>query len=62
MWIHVHSGDDGLKAFLRRVCSWTNVLLVEPQPSKCYRSINVRLRKMSRPQVDMNAESLSMRA
>lgn len=36
MWIHVHSGDAGLKAFLRRVCNWTNVLLVEPQPSKWY--------------------------
>ena len=34
MWIHVHGGDDGLKAFLERACGWTKkFLLVEPQPS-----------------------------
>ncbi|KAL3786850.1 hypothetical protein HJC23_013771 [Cyclotella cryptica] len=34
MWIHVHAGDEGLKAFLERACGWTkNFLLVEPQPS-----------------------------
>jgi hypothetical protein len=34
MWIHVHAGDAGLKAFLERACGWTkNFLLVEPQPS-----------------------------
>ena len=34
MWIHIHSGDDGLVAFLERACSLTEYLLVEPQPSK----------------------------
>jgi hypothetical protein len=34
MWIHVHSGDEGLRLFLERACSWTKrFLLVEPQPS-----------------------------
>ncbi len=34
MWIHLHSGDEGLRQFLERACSWTKkFLLVEPQPS-----------------------------
>jgi hypothetical protein len=34
MWIHVHSGDNGLRSFLERACHWTALfLLVEPQPS-----------------------------
>lgn len=34
MWIHVHAGDEGLKAFLERACGWTRTfLLIEPQPS-----------------------------
>ena len=34
MWIHVHAGDEGLKSFIERACSWTKrFLLIEPQPS-----------------------------
>jgi len=34
MWIHVHAGDDGLRDFLVRACSWTKrFILIEPQPS-----------------------------
>lgn len=34
MWIHLHSGDEGLRRFLERACCWTKkFLLVEPQPS-----------------------------
>jgi len=34
MWIHVHAGDKGLEAFLKRACRWTKkFLLIEPQPS-----------------------------
>ena len=34
MWIHVHAGDAGLRAFLERACRWTRrFLLIEPQPS-----------------------------
>jgi len=61
MWIHIHSGDDGLVAFLERTCRMTDLLVVEPQPSKCYRSVNVRLRKMNRPGVDASSERLTMR-
>jgi len=34
MWIHIHGGDEALIAFLKRTCSLTDYLLVEPQPSK----------------------------
>ena len=61
MWIHIHSGDDGLVAFLERACSLTNYLLIEPQPSKCYRSVNVRLRRMNRPEEDISVDRLKMR-
>lgn len=34
MWIHIHSGDDGLTRFLERACGWTKqYLLIEPQHS-----------------------------
>jgi hypothetical protein len=62
MWIHIHSGDDGLVSFLERACSMTNYLLVEPQPSKCYRSVNIRLRRMNRPEEDISVERLKMRS
>lgn len=61
MWIHIHSGDEGLVAFLKRVTSLTNHLLIEPQPSKCYGKVNVRLRKMNRPEEDISLERLRMR-
>lgn len=51
MWIHVHAGDEGLHEFLKRACDMTNMLLVEPQSSKSYRSINKRLRKMNQPEI-----------
>ena len=34
MWIHIHAGDDGLRNLLRRVCERTEMLLIEPQPSR----------------------------
>ena len=34
MWIHIHSGDEGLRKFLERACGWTKkYLLIEPQHS-----------------------------
>ncbi|KAL9183389.1 hypothetical protein ACHAXT_005176 [Thalassiosira profunda] len=71
MWIHVHAGDDGLRAFLERASQWTKrYLLIEPQPSGCpavlflqsYRKANVRLRKMGRPELDdVSSSRLKMR-
>ncbi|XP_050310168.1 probable RNA methyltransferase CG11342 [Anthonomus grandis grandis] len=38
MWIHLNHGDEGLKRFLKRVSSITNMLVIEPQPWKCYKT------------------------
>jgi len=59
MWIHIHHGDSGLKKFLERACAVSQMILVEPQPSRCYRTVNERLRKRNRPEVDLS--SLFMR-
>lgn len=45
MWIHINNGDDGLKSFLRKCASITTLLVVEPQPWKCYQAAVKRLRK-----------------
>jgi len=34
MWIHVHAGDVGLKAFIKRACESSEMILIEPQSSK----------------------------
>jgi hypothetical protein len=49
MWIHINGGDDGLLAFLSNSRSFLDndgVLLIEPQPTKCYRSAGKRCRKL----------------
>jgi len=62
MWIHIHSGDEGLRNFLQRTCDNTDMILVEPQPSKCYRQANTRLRRMNQPELDsVTSQSLKMR-
>ena len=62
MWIHVHAGDVGLREVLIRTCDKTDMLVVEPQISKCYGRANTRLRKMDRPELDsVTSQELSMR-
>ena len=62
MWIHIHVGDAGLKQLLQCMCRKTRrFLLIEPQPSKCYRNAMVRLRKMGMPEVDVSSERLQWR-
>lgn len=62
MWIHVHAGDDGLQAVLRQICQKTKrFLLIEPQPSKCYRKAMTRLRKMGRPALHVSSDRLKLR-
>lgn len=62
MWIHVHAGDAGLKRVLEQLCrKSTRYLIIEPQPSKCYRNAMIRLRKMGRPELDVSSERLTWR-
>ena len=46
MWIHLHHGDSGLRDFLRYITSKAKYLIVEPQPWKCYRNANRRMKKL----------------
>ncbi|XP_069677140.1 probable RNA methyltransferase CG11342 [Periplaneta americana] len=45
MWIHLNHGDEGLRRFLVGISHQTRLLIVEPQPWKCYRSAVRRLRR-----------------
>uniref|UniRef100_UPI00358F62D3 RNA 5'-monophosphate methyltransferase n=1 Tax=Myxine glutinosa TaxID=7769 RepID=UPI00358F62D3 len=46
MWIHLHHGDAGLKAFLAWLSANSRWILVEPQPWRCYRAAGRRLRRL----------------
>lgn len=62
MWIHIHGGDEGLTRVLKKLCAQTrHFLLVEPQPSKCYRNATMRLRKLGQPDVDVSSDRLKLR-
>lgn len=45
MWIHINNGDNGLDVFLRKISSLGNLLVLEPQPWKCYLTAVRRMRK-----------------
>lgn len=45
MWIHLNNGDAGLKQFLGKVASLARMVVVEPQPWKCYLTAIKRMRK-----------------
>lgn len=45
MWIHLNNGDVGLNVFLERISNLANLLIVEPQPWKCYMTAMKRMRK-----------------
>ncbi|KAJ8952491.1 hypothetical protein NQ318_003287 [Aromia moschata] len=45
MWIHLNNGDLGLKTFLKEVSSISEILIIEPQPWKCYKTAIRRMKK-----------------
>lgn len=44
MWIHLNHGDVGLKSFLQYICSIAEIVVVEPQPWKCYKTAVKRMK------------------
>lgn len=46
MWIHLNHGDSGFLQLLSCLASYSQHLLLEAQPWKCYRSAARRLRKL----------------
>lgn len=45
MWIHLNNGDAGLKEFLREASSICELLIIEPQPWKCYKTAVKRMKQ-----------------
>ena len=45
MWIHLNHGDGGLKKFLTDIAGKCKMLVIEPQPWKCYKSAVKRLKR-----------------
>ncbi|KAK9890525.1 hypothetical protein WA026_010601 [Henosepilachna vigintioctopunctata] len=45
MWIHLNNGDSGLRTFLQRISEFGEVLIIEPQPWKCYKTAVKRMRR-----------------
>ncbi|XP_061893936.1 pre-miRNA 5'-monophosphate methyltransferase [Entelurus aequoreus] len=48
MWVHLNHGDAGLLRLLSRLAELSQLVLLEAQPWKCYRSAARRLRKLGR--------------
>lgn len=45
MWIHLNNGDDGLMRFLNRVHALSQMLVIEPQPWRCYQRAVRRVKR-----------------
>ncbi|XP_063529242.1 probable RNA methyltransferase CG11342 [Cydia strobilella] len=45
MWIHLNNGDDGLLDFINYIKKISRSIIIEPQPWKCYRNAQRRLKK-----------------
>lgn len=45
MWIHLNCGDDGLRTFLSNICKVSQMVVIEPQPWKCYKTAVKRLKQ-----------------
>lgn len=45
MWIHINNGDTGLLSFLQLIKDVSERVIIEPQPWKCYRNAQRRLKK-----------------
>lgn len=48
MWIHLNHGDDGLNKFLKEISELSEMLVIEPQPWKCYKSAVKRLKRCNK--------------
>lgn len=45
MWIHINNGDEGLFNFLKFIKDNTKILIIEPQPWKCYKNAQKRMKR-----------------
>ena len=49
MWIHLNHGDSGLERFFCRLSELSDLVILEPQPWKCYQTAARRMRKRLQP-------------
>ncbi|CAD6998197.1 probable RNA methyltransferase CG11342 [Ceratitis capitata] len=45
MWIHLNHEDEGLRQFLTKLCDLAKLLVIEPQPWKCYQTAVRRMKR-----------------
>ncbi|XP_044742633.1 probable RNA methyltransferase CG11342 isoform X2 [Chrysoperla carnea] len=45
MWIHLNNGDSGLVNFIKDICQIAELILIEPQPWKCYKTAVRRMKR-----------------
>lgn len=45
MWIHLNNGDTGLMRFLDHVQQFSRMLIIEPQPWRCYQTAVRRMKR-----------------
>lgn len=45
MWIHLNNGDSGLLTFLNKVHQMSRMIIIEPQPWKCYLTAVRRMKR-----------------
>nr|XP_022914309.1 probable RNA methyltransferase CG11342 [Onthophagus taurus] len=45
MWIHLNNGDEGLIHFIKSICEISKMIVIEPQPWKCYKTAIRRMKK-----------------
>lgn len=45
MWIHLNNGDNGLQRFLDVMAQLSEILVIEPQPWKCYQNAVRRMKR-----------------
>lgn len=57
MWIHLNNGDEGLQLFLRNISKLGQLIVIEPQPWKCYKSAMKRLKN----ETSLKYKSLKLR-
>lgn len=45
MWIHLNYGDNGLNLFLQNIANISEIIVLEPQPWKCYKNAIRRMKR-----------------
>lgn len=61
MWIHLNNGDNGLNRFLDSVSDLSELLIIEPQPWKCYQNALRRMKRANAANIFPHFSTLKIR-